>query len=87
MRILRLPAVKSEMGYRTDAIIYNAIRAGTFTAGVHIGQRSKGWPDYEARAINAARIAGKSDVDLCELIKVLHGNRTGLIAEVLAVSR
>jgi len=47
MKILRLPEVKAEMGHRSDASIYNAIRSGLFPFGVQIGQRAKGWPDYE----------------------------------------
>lgn len=73
--ILRLPAVKARTGHRADASIYNAIRAGLFTVGVHIGQRAKGWPDYEVDAINAARIAGKSDDDVRELVRSLHAKR------------
>lgn len=60
MSILRMPAVKAETGHRSHASIYNAIRAGLFTKPVPIGERSVGWPDGEVKAINAARIAGKS---------------------------
>ncbi len=81
MSILRLPAVKAETGHRSDASIYNAIRAGLFPTGVSIGQRAKGWPDYEVKAVNAARIAGKSEDEIRELVKVLHEQRTkGLAA-------
>ena len=78
MPILRLPAIKAEMGWRSDASPYNAIRDGLFTAGVAIGQRAKGWPDYEVKAIAAARIAGKTDDQIRELVKVLHAKRTEL---------
>ena len=78
MSILRMPAVKAETGHRSHASIYNAIRAGLFTTGVAIGQRSKGWPSHEIQAINAARIAGKSDDEIRELVKVLHAKRTEL---------
>ena len=76
MSILRLPSVKAETGHRSDASIYNAIRDGLFTHGVAIGQRARGWPDYEVKAINAARIAGKSDAEIRELVKTLHAKRT-----------
>ena len=76
MSILRMPAVKAETGHRSHASIYNAIKAGLFTTGVAIGQRSKGWPDHEVKAINAARIAGKSDAEIRELVKALHAQRT-----------
>ena len=75
MSIIRLPAVKHETGHKSDASIYNAIREGLFTNGVAIGQRARGWPDYEVKAINAARIAGKSDAAIRELVKTLHAKR------------
>ena len=78
MLILRLPEVKRVLGHRADASVYNAIRAGLFTAGVAIGQRARGWPDYEIDAINAARVAGKSDDEIRELVKALHAKRTAL---------
>jgi prophage regulatory protein len=78
MKILRLPEVKRVHGHKSDASIYNAIRDGLFTSGVPIGQRAKGWPDYEVDAIITARIAGKSDAQIRELVKVLHAKRTEL---------
>jgi len=81
MQILRLPSVKTETGHRSDASIYNAIRDGTFTSGVAIGQRAKGWPAYEVQAINAARIAGKSDAEIRELVIALHAKRTALATD------
>ena len=78
MSILRMPAVKAETGHRSHATIYTAIKAGLFTTGVAIGQRSKGWPDSEVRAINAARIAGKSEADIRDLVTRLHAKRIEL---------
>ena len=75
MSILRMPAVKAETGHRSHASIYNAIKAGLFTTAVAIGQRSVGWPSEEVQAINAARIAGKSDAEIRELVNRLHANR------------
>ena len=75
MPILRMQAVKAETGHRSQASIYTAIRAGLFTTGVAIGQRSKGWPSEEVLAINAARIAGKSDSDIKALVNRLHAKR------------
>jgi prophage regulatory protein len=79
MTILRMPAVKAETGHRSHASIYNAIKAGLFTTGVAIGQRSRGWPDSEVKAINAARIAGKSETEIRELVKRLHEKRSELV--------
>ena len=80
MYILRLPDVKRVLGHRADASVYNAIRDGLFTTGVAIGQRAKGWPDYEAQAIAAARVAGKSDAQIREIVKSLHTKRSDLAA-------
>lgn len=80
MKILRMPAVKAETGHRSHASIYNAIKAGLFTKAVQIGIRSVGWPFDEVNAINAARIAGKSDAEVRELVVLLHEKRTELAA-------
>ena len=78
MPILRMPAVKAETGHRSHASIYGAVKNGTFTKPVQIGQRSVGWPSEEVAAINSARIAGKSDAELRELVTELHARRTRL---------
>ena len=78
MPILRMLAVKAETGHRSHATIYNAIHDGLFTEPVQIGERSVGWPDYEVKAINAARIAGKSKSEIRELVKRLHAERVEL---------
>lgn len=75
MSILRMPAVKAETGHRSHASIYSAIKAGLFTTGVAIGPRSKGWPSEEVKAINSARIAGKSELEIRELVTRLHAER------------
>jgi prophage regulatory protein len=78
MSILRMPAVKAETGHRSHASIYNAIQAGLFTKPVAIGQRSVGWPSDEVKAINAARIAGKTQAEIRELVQRLHVKRNEL---------
>lgn len=78
MSILRMPSVMAEMGHRSHATIYNAIRAGLFTKPVAIGERAVGWPDYEVKAINEARIAGKNEAQIKELVNRLHVKRTML---------
>jgi prophage regulatory protein len=79
MLILRLPEVKRRRGFRADASVYNEVREGLFTTGVAISQRSKGWPDYEVDAINAARVAGKSNQDIRSLVQMLHAKRGELV--------
>lgn len=78
MSIWRMPSVKDETGHRSHASIYNAIKEGLFTKPVPIGQRSVGWPSDEVKAINAARIAGKSEAEIRELVQRLHAKRAEL---------
>jgi prophage regulatory protein len=80
MSILRKPELKAETGWRSDASVSNAVRLGLLTKPVALGPRSVGWPDYEVKAINAARIAGKSDADIKALVTRLHAQRTELAA-------
>ena len=80
MKICRMQEVKDRTGHCSDASIYNAIRDGLFTTGVAIGQRAKGWPDYEVDAVITARIAGQTDDQIRELVKRLHAKRTELSA-------
>ena len=58
--IFRLPAVKSDSGY-SRSTIYLRIAEGLWTKQVSLGPRSVGWPAREVAALNAARIAGKTD--------------------------
>ena len=75
MSILRMSGVKSETGHRSHASIYTAIKAGLFTTGVRIGERSVGWPSHEVASINAARIAGQSEAQIKALVTKLHAER------------
>ena len=80
MAIWRIETCKGEAGHRSNASIYNQIREGLWTKPVPIGQRSVGWPDYEVRALCAARIAGKTDDEIRELVKRMHADRAELLA-------
>ena len=77
--LIRMPAVKAATGHRSHASIYNAIRAGLFTKPVPIGERAVAWPDGEVQAIIAARIAGKSEAEIRELVQRLHAKRAELL--------
>ena len=82
MQILRMQAVKAETGHRSHASIYSAIQAGMFTKPVQIGPRAVGWPSDEVKAINAMRIAGKSDTDIKALVSRLHAKREAMAFEL-----
>ena len=72
--ILRLPAVLKERG-RSRSAHYLDIQNGLFTKPVAIGARAVGWPDAEVAALNAARIAGKSDDKIRDLVIQLEAAR------------
>ena len=72
--ILRLPAVKSESGY-SRSMIYLLITQGLWTKPVRLGMRAVGWPAAEVAALNAARIAGKSDEEIRALVVKLEAER------------
>lgn len=72
--ILRLPAVLKERG-RSRSAHYLDIQQGLFTKPVQIGLRAVGWPSGDASAINAARIAGKSDDEIRALVVKLEAAR------------
>lgn len=61
--IFRLPTVLRERG-RSRSAHYLDIQQGLFTRAVAIGLRAVGWPVNEVAALNAARIAGKSDEEI-----------------------
>lgn len=72
--IFRLPAVKSESGY-SRSTIYLRIAQGLWTKQVSLGPRSVGWPRHEVAALNAARIAGKTDEEIRALVVKLEAAR------------
>lgn len=72
--ILRLPTVKAESGY-SRSTIYLRISQGLWTRPVALGARARGWPAAEVTALNAARIAGKSDEEIRVLVATLLNAR------------
>jgi prophage regulatory protein len=43
-----------------------------WTKPVRLGPRCVGWPEHETAALNAARIAGKTDNEIRALVVKLH---------------
>jgi len=72
--ILRIPSVKSESGL-SRSTIYLRIAQGLWTKPVSLGARAVGWPSDEVAAINAARIAGKTDEEVRTLVAKLEAAR------------
>ena len=72
--ILRITAVKLESGL-SRSTIYQRIAEGLWTKPVSLGARAVGWPSDEVEAINAARIAGKTNEEIRTLVTKLEAAR------------
>ena len=72
--LIRLPNVLRQRG-KSRSSHYGDIQQGLFTPPVKIGARASAWPDNEVEALNAARIAGKSDDEIRDLVKKLIASR------------
>lgn len=79
--ILRRPRVEATSGY-SRSTLYLRISEGLWTTGVALGPRAVGWPSGEVAAINAARIAGKSDNEIRVLVAQLHDARCAVEEKV-----
>lgn len=72
--ILRLPAVLLQRG-KSRSAHYLDIQRGLYTKPIKIGERASGWPQNEVEVQNAARIAGKSEVEIRALVGKLEAAR------------
>ena len=72
--ILRRKRVEGANGY-SRSTIYLRITQGLFPKPVRLGARAVGWPASEVAAINAARIAGQTDVEIRALVSRLEAQR------------
>lgn len=77
--ILRRRQVEAATGY-SRSTIYLRISQGLFVRPVSIGARAVGFPAGEVEAINAARIAGKSEADIRALVAKLQAARGAALA-------
>lgn len=71
---LRLPSVEQTTGLRRSAV-YDHVSKGLLPKPVKIGERQSAWAAHEIAAINAARLAGKSDDDIRAIVADLHRQR------------
>jgi prophage regulatory protein len=74
--LLRLKYVLNDRG-RSRSAHYRDIKQGLFTKPVQIGPRAVAWPAHEVAAINAARIAGKPEDAIKQLVVDLEAARLG----------
>ena len=76
--ILRLPAIKASTGL-SRSTIYLRIADGVFTRPVSLGGRAVGWPAREVEMLNAARIAGRTDEQMRDLVAALEASRKSIV--------
>lgn len=72
--ILRLPSVLAETGL-SRSTTYLHISQRLWPKPVSLGARAVGWPAAEVAALNAARIAGKTDDEIRALVAKLESAR------------
>ena len=73
-KIERITEARSHFGVGRSTF-YNLCKQGMITRAVRISPRSVGWPSDELGAIVSARIAGRSDDEIRDLVKSLHALR------------
>lgn len=82
-RLLRLPAVLDAFGIgRTK--LYADLAAGLVTRPVALGVHSVGWPVREVTLLVAARVAGKTDSQIRDLVRGLEADRASALDEAFA---
>jgi prophage regulatory protein len=72
--LLKLPQVADLCGLRSTSI-YGQAKSGLFPPPVKLTARSSAWPEHEVAAVNAARIAGRSDAEIRQLVAHLVKQR------------
>jgi len=76
--ILRRKQAEAASGY-SRSTIYLRISQGLWTKPVSLGARAVGWPSTEVEALNAARIAGKSEDEIRRLVAKLEAARASAL--------
>ncbi len=72
--LLRKPVVLKVTG-KSNSGLHEDIKEGLMVPVVRIGKNSVAFPEDEIAAINAARIAGKSDDEIRQIVSRLVANR------------
>jgi len=75
--LIRLKKVEEKTGLK-KSMVYDLMNKKEFPKSIKIGERAVAWVSSEIDAINAARIAGKSDDEIRELVKTLTAKRQQL---------
>lgn len=73
--ILRRKQVEALTGY-SRSTIYLRITQGLFVRPVSLGARAVGFPAGDVEALNAARISGRSEAQIRDLVAKLESERS-----------
>lgn len=79
MRMMRKNEVLERYG-KSKSSLHDDIHNGLFTYPVYIGPRAVAWPDFEVEELLRARIAGRTDDEIRELVVQLMKDRQSAIA-------
>ena len=74
LKILRMKQIRGQTGV-PPSTIYDHINKGLFTHPIKLGERISGWLESEVTAIMGARISGKSEAEIKELVLSLENQR------------
>ena len=85
LRLIRIKEVSSKTGNGKSSI-YSQIEDALQVPPVKIGPRASAWVEYEVDAVNAARMAGKSDGEIRALVKTLTAKRQQIAHEILSAT-
>ena len=72
--IIRLPKLIALLGISRSSI-YNQITSGVLPKPINIGRRAVGWIEFEIQKILDARINGKSEIHIKEIVSSFHEDR------------
>lgn len=81
IKLLRFNALADVTG-KTRSTIYRDIKSGLLTPPVKIGGDRSAWPAHEIDAINRARVAGKTDEEIKNLVSELKAARTSCFESI-----
>lgn len=77
MKLVKLPQV-TDLTTKSRSTVYEEIQKGLMVPPIRLGGNSVAWVESEIIAINCARIAGKPDDQIKELVKQLVADRAKL---------
>jgi len=83
MKLIKEPKAL-ELSAHGRSTFRSRIKEGLMTPPVRLGENSVAWPEKEMEAINAARIAGKSDDEIRQLVARLVADRKAVDGRVAA---